>query len=70
MTILEEIANRTGKSRDEIAIEVGWSRMTLYTKLKKPGTMSVNDINLFAKAVRRSPRNIYALIIKNHPPCP
>lgn len=64
-TKLEEIADRSKKTRDEIASEMGCARMTLYYMLRKPRKMSLEDLEKFADAVDRSPRNLFSLIINN-----
>lgn len=64
-TILEKIADNSRKTRDEIATEMNCARMTLFTMLREPKKMSIGDLTLFAKAVRRSPRNLFTLIIRN-----
>lgn len=65
MTILEDIANKSGMTREEIALAMGYTRQAMWEKLKKPKQMSLLDLEKFAYAVKRSPRNLFTLIINN-----
>jgi len=62
MTILENIVERTGKTKKQIAIDLNCSRSTVYNWLREPKTMTVQDIEDFAKVVRKKPRYIFSLI--------
>jgi len=48
-TIIQDIADKSGKTRVEIADATGLTRMGLYNKLKNPKTFTVNELILFGK---------------------
>lgn len=66
MRILDHIVNKTDKTKQAIADEMGWSRQSVYNRLRHPKRMTIIEIEQLAKAVRKSPRNLVALILKNY----
>lgn len=65
MTIIQDIIEKSNKSIQKIADDMECSRPTLYSWMRDPKTMQVKDIQKFAEVMRRSPRNIFSLIINN-----
>ena len=65
MAILKDIIDKTGKTKDVIAEEMNCTRATLYNWIQKPKTMQIQDIEKLAKIVRKTPRNLFSLIINN-----
>jgi len=64
MNIIKDIVDRSGKNAREIAKEVGCSHMTIYNWMRKPKSMSVDQVEKLAEVLHRSPRNLFSLIIK------
>jgi len=63
--IIQEIILQSGKEQKEIAELMGISPQLLNYLIRKPKNLRPDDIVKIAKAVDRSPRNLFSLIIAN-----
>jgi hypothetical protein len=64
-SILLDIVNKSGRTRDDIAAKLGLTRQGLHLKLKNPKGWTVADLEKFGNEFNRSPRNLFSLIINN-----
>jgi hypothetical protein len=60
--VLNTIVDKSGKSRDVIASEMGITRMQLYRLLSNPSRMRVEQMILLASILKKSPRYMITLI--------
>jgi len=65
MNILETIIHKSDISVAEIADRAGWSKQTVYNYMATPDIMQAKHIVKLARILRRSPRNLFSLIINN-----
>ncbi len=60
--VLNTIVDKSGKSRDVIASEMGITRMQLYRLLSNPSRMRVEQMIQLASILKKSPRYMITLI--------
>lgn len=60
--ILNNLVDRSGKSRDFIASEMGITRMQLYRLLTRPSRMRIEQMVKLASILNKSPRYMITLI--------
>lgn len=59
---LNEIVDKSGKSRQYIADKMGLTRMQLYRLLSNPRRMRIEQMILLSEVLGKSPRYIIGLI--------
>jgi plasmid maintenance system antidote protein VapI len=60
--VLNTLVDRSGKSRDVIASEMGITRMQLYRLLTRPSRMRIEQMLKLASILGKTPRYIITLI--------
>jgi DNA-binding phage protein len=60
--VLNNLVDRSGKSRDMIASEMGITRMQLYRLLTRPSRMRIEQMLKLASILNKTPRYIVTLI--------
>jgi len=60
--VLNTLVDRSGKSRDVIASEMGITRMQLYRLLTRPSRMRIEQMLKLASILNKTPRYIITLI--------
>jgi len=60
--VLNTLVDRSGKSRDVIASEMGITRMQLYRLLTRPSRMRIEQMLKLASILGKTPRHIITLI--------
>lgn len=60
--VLNSLVDKSGKSRDIIASEMGITRMQLYRLLTRPSRMRIEQMLKLASILNKTPRYIITLI--------
>lgn len=60
--VLNTLVDRSGKSRDVIASQMGITRMQLYRLLTRPSRMRIEQMLKLASILNKTPRYIITLI--------
>lgn len=60
--VLNLLVDRSGKSRDVIASQMGITRMQLYRLLTRPSRMRIEQMLKLASILNKTPRYIITLI--------
>ncbi len=60
--MINTLVDKSGKSRDVIASQMGITRMQLYRLLSNPPRMRVEQMILLASILKKSPRYMITLI--------
>jgi DNA-binding phage protein len=60
--VLNSLVDKSGKSRDVIASEMGITRMQLYRLLTRPSRMRIEQMLKLASILNKTPRYIITLI--------
>lgn len=60
--VLNTLVDRSGKSRDVIASQMGITRMQLYRLLTRPSRMRIEQMLKLASILGKTPRYIITLI--------
>jgi len=63
-SVLNNLVTRSGKTRDELAQEMGITRMQLYRLLTNPRRMRLDQMFQLASLLKKSPRYVVSLISK------
>jgi len=61
-SVLNNLVTRSGRTRDEIALKMGITRMQLYRLLTNPKRMRIDQMLQLAQILNKSPRHIISLI--------
>ncbi len=51
-----------GKSKDQLALELGMSRSSFYAKLNQPNEFTLGQFRKLAKVIKLTPEEIHSII--------